>query len=43
MIQWSSKDYVDIIAPKILDEALSDKKESFIVLQVVELYLILPK
>lgn len=24
--QWSSKDYVDIIAPKVLEEILSDKK-----------------
>jgi len=24
--QWSSKDYVDVIAPKVLEEILSDKK-----------------
>ena len=24
--QWSSKDYVDIIAPKVLEEILSDKR-----------------
>ena len=27
--QWSSKDYVDIIAPKVLKEILSDKKGIF--------------